>query len=120
MKKLLLILVLLFVFSEVVEGQIKNYCYDTYSGQYVMSLHDDGSGKATYKLFNSSGGLVKTLQGEWSMRDEGLYGPAYVITISWIGANSGLQDLKFTAQFDGNGKLQGIIDSESRVWNYCR
>ena len=54
-----------------------------------MSLFDDGTAKVLYQLYNVSGGLVKTMQGEWSMRDEGVYGPAYVITISWTGTNAG-------------------------------
>ena len=120
MKKYLSLLAICFLLASMANGQIKKYCYSTYSGQYAMSLFNDGSGKALYQLYNTIGGLVKTMQGEWSMRDEGAYGPAYMITISWTGVNQGMQDLKFVAQFDGNGLLQGIIDSESRVWNFCR
>jgi hypothetical protein len=28
--------------------------------------------------------------------------------------------LKFVAQYDGYGNLQGIIDGQSRVWNSCK
>ncbi len=84
-----------------------------------MTLFDDGSKKVSYQLFDKSGGLQKTMQGTWTMRDEGLYGPAYKITISWTGVNSGMQELKFLAQFDGGGNLQAIIDSQNRTWNSC-
>ena len=120
MKNILTVTVLCLFLTPFANGQIKKYCYDTYSGSYVMSLFDDGTAKVLYQLYNVSGGLVKTMQGEWSMRNEGVYGPAYVITISWTGTNAGMQDLKYTAQYDGNGSLQGIIDSQSRIWNYCR
>lgn len=106
--------------SQFAVGQIKKYCYSNNTGEYAMSLYDDGSKKAVYQLFSTNGNLKKTMVGEWMMLDEGLYGTAYMITITWTGANSGLQDLKFVAQFDGNGKLQGIIDSQSRTWDYCR
>lgn len=85
-----------------------------------MSLFDDGSKKAVYQLVNTAGVLQKTMQGEWVLRDEGIYGPAYMLTISWTGVNTGMADLKFVAQYDGYGNLQGIIDSQNRTWNSCR
>lgn len=101
-------------------GQTQKYCYSTYAGKYVMSLYDDGTKKAVYQLFNSDGSVQKTMQGEWMLRDEGIYGTAYMLTISWTGVNSGMQELKFVAQYDGYGNLQGIIDSQSRTWDACR
>ena len=98
---------------------VKKYCYTTYTGKYVMTLFDDGTKKALFQLYNRGGSLQKTMQGKWMMRDEGVYGTAYMITISWTGLNAGMQELKFVAQFDGYGKLQAIIDSESRTWDYC-
>ena len=120
MKNLILVSALFFLTTQFGFGQIKKYCYSTYSGKYVMSLYDDGSKKAVYQLFNTDGNLGKTMQGEWMMREEGLYGTAYMITITWSGLNAGMQELKFVAQFDGNGKLQGIIDGQSRIWDSCR
>ena len=105
---------------EFVNAQIKKYCYTTISGKYLVSLNDDETKKVIYQLFDNSGILKKTMQGTWSMRDEGLYGPAYKITVAWTGINSGMQELKFVAQFDGNGNLQAIIDSQNRTWNSCR
>lgn len=101
-------------------SQVNNYCYTTYSGKYVMSLNDDGTKKASYLLYDNSGNIQKAMQGKWMLRDEGVYGTAYVLTITWIGLNAGMQELKFNAQYDGNGSLQGIIDSQSRVWNWCK
>jgi hypothetical protein len=86
----------------------------------VISLFDDGSKIAAYQLYSTSGSLQKTMSGTWLIRDEGLYGPANYLTISWTGANSNLPQLKFVAQFDGNGNLQAIIDSSGRTWNSCR
>ena len=101
-------------------GQVKKFCYTTYAGTYSMSLYDDGSKKAVYQLYNTAGVLQKTMQGEWMLRDEGIYGPAYMLTITWTGANAGMAELKYVAQYDGYGNLQGIIDSQSRTWNSCR
>jgi len=101
-------------------GQVKKYCYTTYAGTYSMSLYDDGSKKAVYQLYNTAGVLQKTMQGEWMLRDEGIYGPAYMLTITWTGANAGMAELKYVAQYDGYGSLQGIIDSQNRTWNSCR
>jgi hypothetical protein len=86
-----------------------------------MSLYDDESGKAVYQLFDKNGNLQKTMQGEWIMRDEGIYGgPAYKIIISWTGLNTGMPDLKFIAQINLLGDLQGIIDNRNNIWNACR
>lgn len=101
-------------------GQVKKYCYSTYSGTYSLSLFDDGTKKVVYQLYNTAGVLQKTMQGEWILRDEGVYGTAYMLTVTWTGANIGMQELKFVAQYDGYGSLQGIIDSQSRTWNSCR
>ncbi len=101
-------------------GQVKKYCYTTYAGTYKISLYEDGSKKAIYQLFNTAGVLQKTMQGEWILRDEGIYGPAYMLTLTWTGVNAGMADLKFVAQYDGAGNLQGIIDSQNRTWNYCK
>ena len=65
------------------------------------------------------GDLQKTMQGVWVIKDEGVYGPAYILTISWTGLNSNMPSLKFVCQYDGNGGLQGIIDSQNRTWNQC-
>ncbi len=120
MKNLLLLTAIFLLSVQISFGQVKKYCYSTYSGKYVMSLYDDGTKKAVYQLFNSNGTIQKTMQGEWILRDEGIYGTAYMITITWSGVNAGLQELKFVAQYDGFGNLQGIIDSQSRIWDSCR
>ena len=120
MKNLIFICTFFLLFTHASNAQIKKYCYTTISGKYVVSLNDDETKKVIYQLFDNSGILQKTMQGNWSMRDEGLYGPAYKITVAWTGINSGMQELKFVAQFDGNGNLQAIIDSQNRTWNSCR
>jgi hypothetical protein len=119
MKKLFFCFVILFFSIAFSNAQVKKYCYSTYSGKYVMTLHNDGSNKAIYQLYNNRGLLQKTMQGIWLMQDEGVYGSAYMITITWTGLNSNLSKLKFIANFDGNGKLNAITDGESRIWNYC-
>jgi len=97
----------------------KKYCYKTYAGKYEISLFEGEPRKATYKLYNSYGDLQKIMQGNWVIRDEGVYGAAYVLTLTWSGLNSNMPELKFVCQYDGNGKLQGIIDSQNRTWNQC-
>jgi hypothetical protein len=97
----------------------KKYCVNTTSGKYEISLTEGGSNHVYYKLYNQSGVLQKTMQGNWILRDEGVYGTAYIITITWTGANSGMPDLKFICQYDGNRELQAIIDGQQRTWNRC-
>ncbi len=118
--KTLILISILFLISNISFSQVKKYCYSTYSGNYSMSLYDDGTKKAVYQLYNSSGDLQKTMQGEWMLREEGVYGTAYVLSVSWTGLNSSMPELKFTAQYDGYGNLQGLIDSQNRTWNSCR
>ena len=43
-----------------------------------------------------------------------------MLTITWTGANAGMAELKYVAQYDGYGSLQGIIDSQNITWNSCR
>ena len=120
MKKITLIISILFV-SVSINAQTKKYCSENYKGKYEISLSDDGSHKAYFNLYDSSSGsLVKTTQGEWSLRDEGVYGAAYILTFTFTGANSNLPAMKFTCQYDGSGNLQALIDSQSRTWNMCR
>jgi hypothetical protein len=59
------------------------------------------------------------MQGKWKMQDEGVYGSAYKIRISWSGANTNMPELVFLCQFDAFGSIQGIIDSENRTWQIC-
>jgi len=87
---------------------------------YELLLKDDGtSHKVYYKLYDSNGKLQKTVQGTWSFRDEGVYGPAYFLTLTWSGANIGMPNLRFFCQIDGYGQIQAIIDSQNRTWNKC-
>ena len=115
---LLSIFALLLVFKS--NAQTKKYCYSLTSGKYVLSLYDDGSKKVSYDLYSPSGTLQKTMQGTWILRDEGVYGPSYVLTISWTGPNANLQNLKYNVQNDGYGNLQALIDGTGRIWNSCR
>jgi hypothetical protein len=105
--------------TKIVTQDYKKYCYTTYAGKYEVTLFDDGSKKALYKLYSLSGDLQKTMQGTWLIRDEGVYGPAYMLTLTWTGLNSNMPALKFVCQYDGGGRLQGIIDGQSRVWDRC-
>jgi hypothetical protein len=43
-----------------------------------------------------------------------------ILTISFTGKNSGLPPMKFNAQYDGYGNLQGLIDNQGRIWGACR
>ena len=53
------------------------------------------------------------------MKDEGVYGSAYKIAISWTGSNSSLPATKYVCQYSGDGTLQGLIDNQNRTWNPC-
>jgi uncharacterized protein (TIGR02145 family) len=101
------------------ERQNRKYCFSNFSGKFELTLLEDGSKKVIYKLYNNSGGLQKTIQGVWELRDEGVYGSAYKITISWSGVNSSLPETKYTCQYSGDGTLQNIIDNQNRTWNPC-
>lgn len=105
--------------NEFYETGARNYCISTSSNNYIMSLFDDGSKKVVYKLFNLSGKLIKTMQGIWSINDQGVYGSTYVLTTYWTGLNSNMPQLKFTCQYNASGILQSIIDSQHRAWNMC-
>jgi hypothetical protein len=94
------------------------YCYSTYEGQYKLKL-DDVSKNVKYELYKN-GVAVKTLTGTWKLKDEGIYGTAYMLTISWTGANSNLPETKYVAQYDGYGNLQGLIDNQNRTWDKCK
>lgn len=119
MKKVLMIICILLV-STTINAQTKKYCSVNYKGKYQISLSDDGSHKAYFNLYSNNGSLVKTTQGEWSLRDEGVYGAAYILTFTFTGANSNLPAMKFTCQYDGSGNLQALIDSQNRTWDMCR
>ena len=98
----------------------KKYCITNYKGKYEISLLDDGSHKGYFNLYDNYENLIKTTQGEWILRDEGVYGSAYVLTFEFKGVNSNLPSMKFTCQYNGSGQLQAIIDNQDRTWNMCR
>jgi hypothetical protein len=101
------------------QGGNKNFCFNTYNGNYKISLSDDGTYKGLYLLFDSNGEVTKTLQGKWTLQDEGVYGAAHKLTFQFTGTNSNLPSMKFTCQFNGDGKLQSLIDNQNRTWNKC-
>jgi hypothetical protein len=118
MKKLFLLL-FIFVVTFQLNAQTKKYCVKTYNSKYEITLYDDGTQKGYFKLYDNYNRLVKTTQGVWSIRDEGVYGAAYMLTFDFTGVNSNLPSMKFTCQYDGGGQLQGLIDSQSRTWDMC-
>ena len=105
--------------EEMEENKIRKFCYNSLKGKYEVTLFEDGSKKVIYNLYNSSGQIQKTIQGNWEVRDEGVYGSAYKIVISWTGSNSSLPETKYLCQYNGSGVLQNIIDSENRTWYQC-
>jgi uncharacterized protein (TIGR02145 family) len=96
------------------------YCFTNINGRYQLGLDDGGAHNVTYQQYNINGNLIKTVVGKWILQDEGVYGPAMVLTISFTGENTGLPSMKFIAQYDGYGNLQGLIDNQGRIWGSCR
>ena len=78
------------------------------------------SKRVIYKLYNNNGTVDKTMQGKWEKRDEGFYGSAFKIVITWTGKNSGLPETKYLCQYDGFGNLQSLSDIQNRTWNPCK
>lgn len=117
-KKYIIIILLLINFG--LSAQNSKYCFETYKGKYEIYLIDDGTFKASFNLYDSNGNLLKSTQGKWTIRDEGVYGSAYRLTYEFTGINSNLPSMKFTCQYDGYGQLQAIIDDQDRTWNKCR
>lgn len=96
------------------------YCYTNINGRYQLGLDDGGAHNITYQQYNLSGSLIKTVVGKWTLQDEGVYGPAMTLTISFTDKNAGLPSMKFIAQYDGFGNLQGVIDNQGRIWGACK
>ena len=101
-------------------GIIRKYCHSKYNEKYEITMTENNNSTVTYKVYDILGSLKKTIQGTWTKINEGVYGPVDVITIKFTGINSGLPNMKFACQYDGKGSLQGIIDSQNNIWNYCR
>ena len=97
----------------------KKFCIRTTNSMYEITFFEGGANSLLYNLYNNQGNLLKTTQGKWKMQDEGVYGSAYKIRISWSGANTNMPELVFLCQFDAFGSIQGIIDSENRTWQLC-
>jgi hypothetical protein len=119
MKKIYLLILLLMFSIHYTNAQSKEYCISNSTGKYEITLSGDGSNNATFNLYDNNGNLKKATQGEWILRDEGVYGPSYVLTFVFTGKNANLSPMKFTCQYDGYGNLQALIDSQSRTWNKC-
>ena len=97
----------------------KKFCIRTTNSMYELTFFEGGANAIAYKLYNNQGNVLKTTAGKWKMQDEGVYGSAYKIRISWSGANTNMPELVFLCQFDAFGSIQGIIDSENRTWQIC-
>lgn len=118
MKKIVLMAILILPL-QILLAQSKKYCVSNSTNKYEITLSDDGSNDATFNLYDNNGNLKKATQGEWILRDEGVYGTSYVLTFVFTGKNANLSPMKFTCQYDGYGNLQALIDSQSRTWNKC-
>jgi len=88
------------------------------NGRYQLGLDDGGAHNITYQQYNPSRSLIKTVVGKWTLQDEGVYGPAMTLTLSFTGKNAGLPFMKFIAQYDGFGNLQGVIDNQRTMYHF--
>lgn len=102
------------------QSESKKYCVSTYKNKYEIVLSVNDSNKAFYNLYDNNNKLIKTTNGKWTIKDEGVYGAAYRLTFDFTGANSNLPSMKFTCQYDASGQLQALIDSQDRTWESCR
>lgn len=98
---------------------IKKFCIGTSQNKYEITISEGGSMEVIYKLFNTQGVLLKTMNGNWSIQDEGVYGAAYKLKLTWGGVNSKMPPLVFLCQYDAYGNIQGIIDSQNITWEKC-
>ncbi len=105
--------------TNVQASSTKKFCYATSMYKYELTMEEGSTNKVYYKLYNSNGKLEKTIQGIWTMRNDGVYGNAYNLTIEWTGANSSMSDLKFNCRFYANGQIQSLTDNQKRVWEQC-
>ena len=105
--------------DKILNGDVKKFCYTTASSKYELTLEEGSDNKTFYKLYNTSGDLVKTMQGYWEIRDEGVYGSLFVLIIKWSGLNADLPNLKYTCQYNSNRQLQQLIDGQKRNWYPC-
>lgn len=114
MKKILIILTILFA-SINSYSQVLTYCaYDSYKSKYELSL-TQGEGALTYKKYSSDGNLIQTLYGTFEVRDEGVYGPARKVVASINGST-----VKWLIILNGSGEIQELRDeSAGRVWSPC-
>jgi hypothetical protein len=120
MKKNIFLMLILLFSTQKIFAQSKKYCAFNSNGKYEVNLSNDGSHNALFNLYDNYGDIKKTTQGQWSIRDEGVYGAAYALTFVFTGKNSNLPSMKFICQYDGEGQLQALIDSQNRTWNLCR
>lgn len=102
-----------------IQDFITKFCISNYDGEYQISLIDGDKKIVIYNLYNSYGTLIKTIQGTWSIRSEGVYSSVEMLTLRWTGLNYNMPPLKFICRYNGYGDLQGIIDGKNRTWNIC-
>jgi len=104
------VFLILFAFSNLIIvnacfSQSKNFCAsDAVGKKYELNLVE-GAGKITAKTYSSSGALIGTLNGTWSIQNEGVYGSAYFLTAVF---SSGT--MKFLVIGDGTGDIQKLQD----------
>lgn len=104
------VFLILFAFSNLIIvnasfSQSKNFCAsDAVGKKYELNLVE-GAGRITAKTYSSSGALIGTLNGTWSIQNEGVYGSAYFLTAVF---SSGA--MKFLVISDGTGDIQKLQD----------
>ena len=103
-------------------SQERKFCSNNGKDNFEITIYDsfaEDLHKVSYILKNSSGQIIKVINGTWELKKFNSSELKFQLTIHWAGVNAGLPETIFICELDDNNNVIALIENNNLRWLRC-